>query len=66
MGMYTDVRRRLEVATRGGQGDIVFPSRVAGTTIGCGAFFAATAILHVMSNAVRVLEPGALIIWFLP
>ncbi|EPQ53745.1 hypothetical protein GLOTRDRAFT_107026 [Gloeophyllum trabeum ATCC 11539] len=37
--------------------DITITTRIPGTTIGAAPFFGRTAILHVMSNAIRVLEP---------
>lgn len=39
-------------------GDVVIDNRVPGTTVGAAPFFQRTAILHVMSNMVRVLEPN--------
>jgi len=38
--------------------DIGITTRIPGTTIGAAPFFQRTAILHVMTNALRVLEPG--------
>ncbi|KAF8886806.1 CPSF A subunit region-domain-containing protein [Infundibulicybe gibba] len=37
--------------------DVSITTRIPGTTIGAGPFFQRTAILHVMTNAIRVLEP---------
>ncbi|KAH7925063.1 hypothetical protein BV22DRAFT_1119797 [Leucogyrophana mollusca] len=45
------------IATRNAKMDLTIPTRIPGTTIGAGAFFQRTAILHVMTNAIRVLEP---------
>ncbi|KAJ7291148.1 CPSF A subunit region-domain-containing protein [Mycena rebaudengoi] len=41
---------------RGPKNDITISVRIPGTTIGAGPFFQRTAILHVMTNAIRVLE----------
>ncbi|PPQ82730.1 hypothetical protein CVT26_000474 [Gymnopilus dilepis] len=46
------------IATRVGRHDVSITTRIPGTTIGAGPFFQRTAILHVMTNAIRVLEPG--------
>ena len=43
------------IATRAKNGAI---TRIPGTTIGAGPFFQKTAILHVTTNAIRVLESG--------
>ncbi|KAF8816784.1 hypothetical protein BYT27DRAFT_7181242 [Phlegmacium glaucopus] len=43
------------IATRA-KNDISIITRIPGTTIGAGPFFQRTAILHVMTNAIRVLE----------
>jgi cleavage and polyadenylation specificity factor subunit 1 len=43
--------------TRTPKGDITITNRVQGVTVGAAAFFQGTAILHVLSNAIRVLEP---------
>ena len=48
-----------QIATRS-KNDISIITRIPGTTIGAGPFFQRTAILHVMTNAIRVLEPGAI------
>jgi cleavage and polyadenylation specificity factor subunit 1 len=40
------------------KGDITITTRVQGVTVGASSFFQGTAILHVLSNAIRVLEPG--------
>lgn len=45
------------VATRAAKTELAIPTRVPGTTVGAGPFFHRTAILHVMTNAIRVLEP---------
>ncbi|KAH7882293.1 CPSF A subunit region-domain-containing protein [Phlebopus sp. FC_14] len=45
------------IATRAAKTDLAIPTRIPGTTIGAGPFFQRTAILHVMTNAIRVLEP---------
>jgi cleavage and polyadenylation specificity factor subunit 1 len=50
-----DVR---QFGTRTPKGDITITNRVQGVTVGAAAFFQGTAILHVLSNAIRVLEPG--------
>ncbi|KAI0264066.1 CPSF A subunit region-domain-containing protein [Russula aff. rugulosa BPL654] len=43
--------------TRTPKGDITITTRVQGVTVGASSFFQGTAILHVLSNAIRVLEP---------
>jgi cleavage and polyadenylation specificity factor subunit 1 len=48
----------IQIAARSAKGDITITNRIFGTTIGAGPFFQGTAILHVMSNVIRVLEPG--------
>ncbi|KAF8555471.1 hypothetical protein OG21DRAFT_1496241 [Imleria badia] len=45
------------IATRAAKTDLAIPTRIPGTTVGAGPFFQRTAILHVMTNAIRVLEP---------
>ncbi|KAJ6612805.1 CPSF A subunit region-domain-containing protein [Mycena sp. CBHHK59/15] len=45
------------LAHRGPKNDLTISVRIPGTTIGAGPFFQRTAILHVMTNAIRVLEP---------
>ncbi|KAI6016186.1 CPSF A subunit region-domain-containing protein [Pisolithus marmoratus] len=45
------------VATRAAKTELAIPTRVPGTTVGAGPFFQRTAILHAMTNAIRVLEP---------
>ncbi|KAJ7779545.1 CPSF A subunit region-domain-containing protein [Mycena olivaceomarginata] len=45
------------LAHRGPKNDVTISVRIPGTTIGAGAFFQHTAILHVTTNAIRVLEP---------
>lgn len=37
--------------------DIAISTHIQGTTIGAGPFFQKTAILHVLTNAIRVLDP---------
>lgn len=49
-----------QFGTRTPKGDITITTRVQGVTVGASAFFQGTAILHVLSNAIRVLEPGGL------
>ncbi|KAF8056614.1 CPSF A subunit region-domain-containing protein [Lyophyllum atratum] len=44
------------IATRSNKTEIVISTRIPGTTIGAAPFFQRTAILHVMTNAIRVLE----------
>ncbi|TFK39321.1 CPSF A subunit region-domain-containing protein [Crucibulum laeve] len=46
------------IATRTHKSDIAISTRIPGTTIGAAPFFQRTAILHVMTNAIRVLEPN--------
>ncbi|KAF9460288.1 CPSF A subunit region-domain-containing protein [Collybia nuda] len=45
------------IASRTAKADITIITRIPGTTIGAAPFFQRTAILHVMTNAIRVLEP---------
>ncbi|KAG8216364.1 CPSF A subunit region-domain-containing protein [Butyriboletus roseoflavus] len=45
------------IATRAAKTDLTIPTRIPGTTVSAGPFFQRTAILHVMTNAIRVLEP---------
>ncbi|KAH0581631.1 hypothetical protein H2248_011332 [Termitomyces sp. 'cryptogamus'] len=45
------------IATRAAKGDVSIATRIQGTTIGAAPFFQRTAILHVVTNAIRVLEP---------
>ncbi|KAJ7164986.1 CPSF A subunit region-domain-containing protein [Mycena filopes] len=45
------------LAHRGPKNDITISVRIPGTTIGAGSFFQRTAILHVTTNSIRVLEP---------
>jgi hypothetical protein len=47
-----------QFGTRTPKGDITITTRVQGVTVGAAPFFLGTAILHVLSNAIRVLEPG--------
>ena len=49
-----------QFGTRTPKGDITITTRVQGVTVGASSFFQGTAILHVLSNAIRVLEPGTL------
>ncbi|KAH0834713.1 CPSF A subunit region-domain-containing protein [Lanmaoa asiatica] len=45
------------IATRAAKTDLAISTRIPGTTVSAGPFFQRTAILHVMTNAIRVLEP---------
>ncbi|KAJ7130141.1 CPSF A subunit region-domain-containing protein [Mycena epipterygia] len=45
------------LAHRGPKNDITISMRMQGTTVGAGPFFQRTAILQVMTNSIRVLEP---------
>ncbi|KAG6899927.1 hypothetical protein C0993_005229 [Termitomyces sp. T159_Od127] len=45
------------IATRAAKADVSITTRIQGTTIGAAPFFQRTAILHVVTNAIRVLEP---------
>ncbi|KAG1848301.1 CPSF A subunit region-domain-containing protein [Suillus subalutaceus] len=45
------------IATRTTKTDVSIPTRIPGTTISAAPFFQRTTILHVMTNAIRVLEP---------
>ncbi|KAI0027906.1 CPSF A subunit region-domain-containing protein [Vararia minispora EC-137] len=45
------------ISTRAGAEGIAIKNRIPGMTIGAAAFFNGTAILHVLNNAIRVLEP---------
>jgi hypothetical protein len=47
-----------QFGTRTPKGDITITTRVQGVTVGAAPFFLGTAILHVLSNAIRVLDPG--------
>jgi len=47
-----------QIATRSNKNEVAITTRIPGTTIGAAPFFQRTAILHVMTNAIRVLEPG--------
>lgn len=49
-----------QIATRTTKSDLTIPTRIPGTTIGAAPFFQRTTILHVMTNAIRVLEPGTI------
>jgi hypothetical protein len=48
----------IQFASRTSRHDITITSRRTETTIGAAAFFQRTAILHVTTDLVRVLEPG--------
>ncbi|KAF9486143.1 hypothetical protein BDN70DRAFT_870239 [Pholiota conissans] len=48
---------RISTRSSSNKNDISITTRITGTTIGAGPFFQRTAILHVMTNAIRVLEP---------
>lgn len=58
--IYTKMfaKYQLQIATKSNKNDISITTRIPGTTIGAAPFFQRTAILHVMTNAIRVLEPG--------
>ncbi|KAL0578769.1 mRNA cleavage and polyadenylation factor subunit [Marasmius crinis-equi] len=45
------------IGSRTSKGDVNITTRIPGTTVGVSAFFQCTAILQVMTNAIRVLEP---------
>ncbi|KAG7097937.1 hypothetical protein E1B28_005248 [Marasmius oreades] len=45
------------IGSRTAKGDVNITTRIPGTTVGVSAFFHNTAILQVMTNAIRVLEP---------
>lgn len=45
------------IATKAGKNDVMITARIPGTTIGAAPFFQRTTVLHVMTNALRVLEP---------
>jgi cleavage and polyadenylation specificity factor subunit 1 len=47
----------LRIATRTAKIDVSIPTRIPGTTINTAPFFQRTTILHVMTNAIRVLDP---------
>jgi len=49
-----------QIATRTAKTDVAIPTRIPGTTIGAAPFFQRTTILHVMTNAIRVLESGTI------
>lgn len=54
----------LKIATRGIKNEIIsIMTRIPGTTIGAAPFFQRTAILHVMTNAIRILEPGLFVLF---
>jgi cleavage and polyadenylation specificity factor subunit 1 len=55
-----DLYEITQLAHRGPKTDITISVRIPGTTIGAGSFMKNTAILHVTTNAIRVLEPGEL------
>ncbi|KAF9031687.1 hypothetical protein BDZ89DRAFT_948625 [Hymenopellis radicata] len=46
------------IAVRSVKSDVNIITRIPGTTVGAGTFFQRTAILHVMTGSIRVLEPG--------
>ncbi|KAF6743658.1 hypothetical protein DFP72DRAFT_858478, partial [Ephemerocybe angulata] len=48
---------RIATKSNSGKSDINFTTRVPGTMVGAAAFFQRTAILVVMTNAIKVLEP---------
>jgi hypothetical protein len=51
-----------QIATRtAANRDVTITTRIPGTTIAAAPFFQRTAILHVLTNAIRVLEPGMLV-----
>ena len=52
----------MQIAVRSAKTDVAVTTRIAGTTVGAAPFFQRTAVLHVMSNSIRVLEPGACLI----
>ena len=57
--LFNDLTRMLwQFGTRTPKGDITITNRVQGVTVGAAPFFQGTAILHVLSNAIRVLDPG--------
>ncbi|KAA1478696.1 hypothetical protein DENSPDRAFT_845850 [Dentipellis sp. KUC8613] len=45
------------LSVRSPRGDLSITTRIPGTTVGAAPFFHGTAILHVLTNAIRVLEP---------
>ncbi|KAI0088958.1 CPSF A subunit region-domain-containing protein [Irpex rosettiformis] len=45
------------IACRSPKNDLSITTRIPGTTIAAGPFFQGTAILHVLTNTIRVLEP---------
>ncbi|TFY69793.1 hypothetical protein EVG20_g3009 [Dentipellis fragilis] len=45
------------LSVRSPRGDLSITMRIPGTTVGAAPFFHGTAILHVLTNAIRVLEP---------
>ncbi|TFY75914.1 hypothetical protein EWM64_g8097, partial [Hericium alpestre] len=45
------------LSVRSPRSDLSITTRIPGTTVGAAPFFQGTAILHVLSNAIRVLEP---------
>ncbi|KAF9008327.1 CPSF A subunit region-domain-containing protein [Cyathus striatus] len=49
---------RIAVRSNNQKADIAITTRITVTTIGAAPFFQRTAILHVMTNAIRVLEPA--------
>ncbi|KIK28294.1 hypothetical protein PISMIDRAFT_91657 [Pisolithus microcarpus 441] len=57
-----DGEKYLVNCTTTAKTELAIPTRVPGTTVGAGPFFQRTAILHIVTNAIRVLEPGAQVI----
>ncbi|KAH8830152.1 CPSF A subunit region-domain-containing protein [Flagelloscypha sp. PMI_526] len=45
------------ISVKGSKTDVTVTTRISGLTIGAAPFFSRTAILHVMTNAIRVLAP---------
>lgn len=48
----------VQIASRSTKNDLAITTRLAVTTIGAGPFFQRTAIVHVITDAIRILEPG--------
>jgi cleavage and polyadenylation specificity factor subunit 1 len=57
-GLAFEIEASRQIASRSSKHDIAITTRIPGTTVGAAAFFQRTAILHVMTNSIRVLEPG--------
>ena len=55
----------MEIAVKSttGKQDITITTRLQGTMVGAAPFFQRTAILVVMNNAIKVLEPGSSLNW---